>query len=395
MSNTILTPNIITKEALRILHEKLTFIGSIYRGYDDSFAKKGAKIGDTLKIRTPNEFTVRTGKTLNVQNVEEESIELKVNTQKGVDFKFDSSELTLKIDEFSERYLKPAMTRLAAAMEADALTMIKDIYQLSDQDGIAVTALTMGKAREILNNALCPYDGRNILWQSNRVPALVNSVSNNFHASKKPYMEGALGRAAGFEHYESSLVLPHTTGSCVATTTYVINGANQTGSSITIGTGQTTTLNKGDIVTLAGCYRVHPETKQNTGVLQQFVVTEDMAGGATTLKVSPAIVTSGARQNVSASPTNGGAVLKIAAPTAGLLIDSTIAYHKEAFAFATADLIMPNGLDFASRQVLDGISMRIVRDYDINNDTMPCRIDVLYGWKTIRPQLACRVHADG
>ena len=152
MSNTILTPNIITKEALRILHEKLTFIGSIYRGYDDSFAKKGAKIGDTLKIRTPNEFTVRTGKTLNVQNVEEESIELKVNTQKGVDFKFDSSELTLKIDEFSERYLKPAMTRLAAAMEADALTMIKDIYQLSDQDSVAVTALTIGKAREILNH---------------------------------------------------------------------------------------------------------------------------------------------------------------------------------------------------------------------------------------------------
>ncbi|MCA8920129.1 MAG: hypothetical protein KDB32_13725, partial [Planctomycetes bacterium] len=137
------------------------------------------------------------------------------------------------------------------------------------------------------------------------------------------------------------------------------------------------------------CVRVHPETKQSTGDLQQFVVTADYAGGAGSLAISPAIVTSGGRQNVAASPTNGGAVVKVGGASA--VYKPSLAFHKDAFTFATADLVMPGGVDFAAREVMDGISMRIVRQYDINNDKFPARLDVLYGYKTLRAELAARL----
>lgn len=396
MTQTLLTPSIITKEALRILHEKLTFIGSINRGYDDRFAKEGAKIGDTLSIRLPNQFKVNSGKTLQVQDVKEQKVDLKVDTQKHVAFKFDSSDLTLTIDAFADRYIKPAMSALAASMEADALNMAKDIYQISDQDATAITLLSALKGGEILNNSLAPLDDRHLLLMNSKVPAIIDNLKSLFQDTKeisKQYKEGLMGRTAGFDWHNSSLVIPKLTGSAAKTTGYAIDGANQTGSTLVIKTGTATFL-KGDIVTLAGCYRVHPETKATTAVLQQFVVTADSGANATSLSISPAIVVTGANQNVSASPTNNGAIVKIAAG-ANEYIETNLAYHKDAFVFATADLIMPKSVDFSAREVLDGISMRIVRDYDINNDNLPCRIDVLYGYKTVRAELAARVHADG
>lgn len=163
------------------------------------------------------------------------------------------------------------------------------------------------------------------------------------------------------------------------------NGSTQ----VVLATGSTT-FKKGDIITFVGTNRVHPESKVDTGTLQQFVVTADYAGGAGTINISPAIYTSGGRQNVvAAGIANGVAVAKVGGASA--LYKPSLAFHKDAFAFATADLVMPQGVDFASRQVMDGISMRIVRQYDINNDKFPCRLDVLYGYKTIRPQLACRI----
>jgi hypothetical protein len=159
MANTLLTPSMITREALRILHQKLTFIGNINRQYDDSFAKTGAKIGDTLKIRLPNQYTVRTGKTLSTQDTTEQSVSLTVGTQKGVDVNFSSAELTLSLDDFSSRILEPAMAVLASSIEADALTMHKDVYNLVGSAGTTPNALsTFLQARQKLNENLAPMD---------------------------------------------------------------------------------------------------------------------------------------------------------------------------------------------------------------------------------------------
>jgi hypothetical protein len=177
------------------------------------------------------------------------------------------------------------------------------------------------------------------------------------------------------------------TGTAAATTGYTVNGASQTGSTVTVQTG-TATFAKGDVITFAGVNRVHPESKADTGVLQQFVVTAAYAGGAGNIAISPAIVPTGARQNVTASPANAAAVTKFGA--ASSVYRPSGLFHKDAFAFATADLILPPKKD-AHRESFDGISMRFVSDYNIQTDTLPARIDVLYGFKTIRPQLAVRV----
>ena len=400
MSNSLLTPTAVTREALRILHQKLNFVGNINRTYDDSFAQSGAKIGDSLKIRLPNEYTVRTGANLSTQATTETSTPLQVATQKGVDVSFSSAELTLSLDDFSSRILEPAMSVLAANIEADALTMYQDVYNIVDQDGTAFTWNTVLNGRKTLNDNLTPMDNqRAALLSTGSSVKLVDALKGLFQDSTeigKQYREGKMGRSAGFDFYENTLLVPHTTGTAAKTTGYTVNGAVTANGStaVTVQTGSTT-FKKGDIFTVAGCFRVHPETKVSTGVLQTFVVTADYAGGAGSLSFAPAIYTSGGRQNVTAGGLpNSGALVKVGAGN-GELINADMVFHKDAFAFATADLIMPKGVDFASRQVLDGISMRIVRQYAISTDTMPCRNDVLYGYKAIRPQLAARLHADG
>jgi hypothetical protein len=392
MANALLTPSVITKEALAILHQKLNFVGNINTQYDDQYAKSGAKIGNDLKIRLPNEFTVRTGATLSSQDVAESSTTLTVDTQKGVDFTFSSEELTMHIDEFKDRYLEPAMSVLAANIESDALSMYKDVYNFYSGVGAANSFGNITQAQKLLTDSLAPYGDRSYLHNPQSVVDMLADTKGLFQDSSsisKQYKDGQLGKIAGFEHYENTLMPVHTTGTAAATTGYLVNGASQSGADLTVD-GGTTTFLKGDVITIAGVNRVHPETKANTGVLQQFVVTANSGSSATTLAVSPSITATGGRQNVSAVPADNAAISKVGG---GASADwqETLAFSKNAFAFATADLILPNGVDFAAREVSDGISMRIVRDYAISSDTMPCRIDVLYGYKAIRPQLAARV----
>ena len=392
MANAILTPTMVTREALRVLHQKLNFVGNIVRDYDDSFAQKGAKIGDTIKVRLPNQYTVRTGAALSAQDTTESSVSLQIGTQKGVDLNFTSAELTLSLDDFSQRILEPAMSVLAANIEADALSMALDVYQSVNNIGSAISLNKVLMGRKALNDALAPMDNqRTCLLNTQDNVDLIDSLKGLFQDSeaiKKQYKEGIMGRTAGLDFYENTLLANQTTGTAASATTYTVNGANQTGSGVVVATGATT-FKKGDVVTFAGCNRVHPETKADSGVLQQFVVTADYAGGAGTLQISPAIVTSGGYQNVSASPTNGGAVVKVGGASA--IYKPSLVFHKEAFAFATADLILPSGVDFAAREVMDGISIRTVRQYDINNDKFPTRLDVAYGYKTLRAQLAARI----
>lgn len=401
MANTILTPTAVTREAQRILHQKLNFVGSINRQYDSSFAQSGAKIGDSLKVRLPNQYTVRTGASLSTQDTTETSTTLQVATQKGVDLTFSSAELTLSLDDFSALILEPAMAVLAANIEADALNMYKDVYQISDEDGTAVSLKSFLYGRQKLNDSLAPQDNnRSAIISTDHSVKLIDALKGLFHDSsaiKEQYKEGIMGRTAGFDFYENTLLTSHTTGTAVKATTYTVNGAVTTNGSaaVTVASAGSTTFKQGDIFTVAGCFRVHPETKVSTGVLQQFVVTADYAGGAGSLAFAPAIYTSGGRQNVvAAGLANGAALVKVGAAASETLTPSMV-YHRDAFTFATADLVLPKGVDFAAREVMDGISLRTVRQYAISSDTYPCRIDVLYGYKAIRPELACRIHADG
>jgi len=389
MANTLLTPTQVTREALRILHQKLRFVGSINRQYDDSFAKKGAKIGDTLKIRLPNQYIVRTGATLSAQDTTESSVSLQISTQKGVDLNFTSADLTLSLDDFGKRVLNPAMAVLAAAIESDALSMRKDVNNQVNNTGAAITWAKVLAGRKLMQDNLAPEEPRYALLNTQDNADLVDALKGLFNDQArlgKQYRDGVMGNSAGFDFMESTHLSKQLRGAGNAS--YVVNGASQTDSSIAIQTGAGA-INKGEIVTFVGCNSVHPETKVSTGVLQQFAVTADYAGGASNIQITPAIVTSGATQNVSASPTNGGAMA--IAGTISTDYGQSLLFQEDTFAFATADLVMPQGVDFSAREVYDGISMRIVRQYDINNDKFPCRLDVLYGYKTLRGYTACRL----
>ena len=390
MANTILTPTAVTREALRVLHQKLNFVGSINRQYDDSFAKTGAKIGDSLKVRLPNEYVVRTGATLSAQDTTETSVTLQVATQKGVDLNFTSVDLTLSLDDFSKRILEPAMSVLAANIEADAMSMYKDVAQSVWNGGAANTLAKVAAGRSILQRALAPSNDRTANLNVQDMQDIVTAGTTLFNPSaeiSKQYKEGYVGRNGGFDYAENTMWAAHTRGAGAG---YVLNGVPASGATtlaVITGTGA---IVQGDVFTIAGVFDVHPETKVSTGILKQFVATAAAAGGAGTWSISPAIVSTGARQNVAALPANGAVVTFLG--TASTAVGTSLLYQKDAFAFATADLVMPKGVDFAAREVLDGISMRIIRQYDINNDKCPARLDVLYGYKTLRAQLAARLH---
>lgn len=391
MANDILTPTAVTREALRVLHQKLNFVGSINRQYDDSFAKSGAKIGDDLKIRMPNQYTVRTGKTINVQDTEETSQTLTVATQKGVDVNFSSVDLTMHLDDFSKRILDPAMSVLAANIEADAMTMYKDVYNSVWDTGNAITYGDVLDARVLMQRGLAPGGSRTANLNPQDMVDLVKDTKTLFNDQaqvSKQYKEGYMGRAAGFDFMENTLWPNHTTGS--ENNAYVVN----TSTGITSGTATITTtagsgtLSVGDVFTVEGVNSVHPESKADTGVLQQFVVTAAVTGTGA-WAVSPTPITSGAKQNVVINSA-GASKAVVVAGTASTEHTTSLLYHEDAFTFATADLIMPKGVDFARREVQDGLSLRIIRAYDINNDNLPCRIDILYGYKTLRPEWAAR-----
>lgn len=389
MSNTILTPTAVTRKALKILHQKLNFVGSINRQYDDSFAKSGAKIGDSLKIRTPNQFTIRTGAAISAQDVTEASTTLQVSTQKGVDVTFSSAELTLSMDDFADRILEPAMAVLAANIEYDAINgMFKKVYNSVWNGGSAATLAKVLAGRKILQDSLAPDGQRTALLNTQDNVDLVDGLKGLFQDSSnisKQYRDGMMGRTAGFDFGENTLIPAYTRGG--SNGAYLTNGATQSGSTLVVDTGATAP-SEGDVITIAGVFKVHPETKVSTGVLQQFVI----GSGATTTSfpISPAIVATGATQNVSNTAADNSAVTFLG--TASTAVGTSLLYHKDWATFATADLQMPSGVDWSAREVYDGISLRIVRQYDISTDKFPCRIDVLYGYKELRPNQAVRLH---
>ncbi|GKS86483.1 hypothetical protein AVMA1855_20045 [Acidovorax sp. SUPP1855] len=391
MANSLLTPKEITRKALVILHQKLNFVGNVNRTYDSKFAKEGAKIGNSIDIRLPNQYVVTDGPNLVTQDTNDQVVTLQINKQKHVGVSFSSVERTLSLDDYADRVLEPAMAQLAASIEADAFSMMLDVPYAVNNIGSPLTFRKVLEARKILNDNLAPMDNnRSVILNTTDNVDMVDQLKGLFQDSTqiaKQYREGMMGRTGGFDFWENTLMPGQVTGTAAAATGYTVNGAAQTGATIVVATG-TATFKKGDVITIGGVNRVHPESKVDTGTLQQFVVTADFAGGAGTINISPSIVATGAYQNVTASPANGAAIAKLG--TASGIYRPSLAFHRDAFAFATVDLILPPKKD-AYREVYDGISMRFVSDYNIQNDTLPARFDVLYGYKTIRPQLAVRL----
>lgn len=392
-TNTLLNINMITAKALVILHQKLNFVGSINREYDSSFAQTGAKIGNSIRIRYPVQYLVSTGPTLNIQNTVETNTTLTLTTQKHVDFSFSLQEFTLNINDFAARYLEPACAVLAANVEADALSMVNQVWNTVDGHGAAQSFKNILTGRKTLLDNLTPQSRQ---WQL-RINTqdnvdMVDSLKGLFQQSTqiaRQYTEGVMGLSGGFEWAENTFLGGGYTRGAQAG--YIVGAGSQTGSSLAVTTG-TGTGNAGDVFTIQGVFRVHPETKAVTNQLQQFVLTASMAAGAGTWSIAPALVTTGAQQNVSGSPAASAPITFLGA--ASTATGQSVCYHPDAFTFATADLVMPGGVDLASRAEKDGLSIRVVRQYDINNDVLPCRLDILYGYTAMRPQIACRLWAN-
>jgi len=404
MSNTLLSPTAITREALRLLVNNLVFARSINRQYDNQFANSGAtmsgKIGPSLRIRMPNRYLVSTGAALQLQDTTEQYQTFTVSTRKQVALYFTAEDLTLTIDEFAKRYLETATAQLANQIDYDALQCAVSVY---NNVGTYAAGVPAGGSKAFLNaGALLdcfgvPRDGKRVaVVGPDTQAALVEALKGLFQSSAKiseQYESGEMGTGLGFKFKMDQNVGNFTVGTRVASADYTVDGTQTEGASVILITGTTgKTIKAGDRFTVADTYSVNPMNRQKTGKLAWFVATAaatEVTGTHYSVPIAPAMIasTSNPYQTIDLLPANGKAVVFAGTAAGNYPLD--IAFHQDAFSLVTADLEVPNGVDFAKREVVDGISLRIVRDYDINNDSFPCRIDVLYGVKCIRPELAC------
>jgi hypothetical protein len=390
----------ITRKALQILENNLVITRNVNRQYDDSFAVEGAKIGSTLRIRLPDRALVTDGAALQVQDDNEQFTTLTVSSQKHIGVNFTSAELTMQLDDFAERVLKPRISQLASSIDADVANAYKDIYASVGTPGTPpATSLVLLQGQQKLNEAAAGMSSRYLTVNPAANAGLVEGMKGLFNpvsTISKQFKSGLM--AEGILGYEemgmSQSVRVHTTGTWQTSGNITVTSTLSTQGQATLPisfTGTGSTWKRGDVFTIAGVFAVNPQTRETTGSLQQFVVTEDLTATTTgTLKISPAIYTSvSALATVNSFPQAAAVVTMVG--TANSQSAQNLIYHKDSISFATADLLLPQGVDMASRQVHNGISMRIVRQYDINNDRLPCRIDVLYGYSTIRPAMAARL----
>jgi len=409
MADVLLTPQVITDEALRILHNNIVLTKKVSRQYDDSFAKSGSKIGQTLKIRKPVQFTVRSGSTASLQDVVETSQDLTVSTLKGIDWDFDDVDLAMTIDDFSSRYLRPAMARLASELDYSVYAGIyKSVANAVGTPGtVPSAALTFLQAGQKLDEFAAPRDDlRHMILNPAAQAATVDGLKGLFQSSDRiasQYERGMMGQGLGWNFWMSQNVPTHTVGPLGGTP--LVNGASQgsagannayTASLALVTDGWTAAaaarLKAGDVFTIANVFAVNPETKQSTGSLMQFVVQSDVssdASGNATVTITPCPISGGAYQNVTALPADNAAITVLGA--ASTVSPVNIGFHKEAFTVVTADLELPKGTDMAARSQYDGVSLRFVRDFDITNNKRICRFDILYGFAALRPEWACRV----
>lgn len=396
MSNTLLTINMITREALRLFINSNNFLKNVDKQYDDSFGQAGAKIGSSLRIRKPVDYTVRTGPAASVQDTAEQSVTLPLATQKGVDVSFSSADLALSLDDFSRRILKPMVNNLAGAVAADLMSganggVANFVSKLNAGAVDTPDASTWLSAGAALDRNSAPRGMRKIVMDPLTQARTVSTLQGLFNPQptiSKQFTSGEMYQALGFDWMMDQTTIIHTTGAYGALGT--VSGGGQSGSSITT-TALAGPLNKGDIITFQDVYQVNRVTKQSSGNLMQFVVTANVAANATSIPIYPALTPpSGGNpvqyQTVDSSPV-GGATISVVTQ-ASERYRANIAFVPEAITLATAPLELPRGVHDAARETYDGVSMRMVSQYQVSTDQFITRLDLLYGYLWVRPEWA-------
>ena len=421
-SNQLLTTSMIMRESLRILANDLTFTAAVNKEYSPQFGKTGAKIGAVVNARKPPRYVGRSGQALQIEGSVENYVPITLTTQYGVDISFSSADFTLSIDDFSERFLKPAMETIANKIDVDGLNLFLDVNNFAGTAGdivnngpptLAKATTTIMAARRKLTENGCPQADRvgviGPATEANLVPQFTGQFNPQAQISGI-FKRGALGENVfGFNWAADANVAsftPQTGGTLAAISSVPASGATTVAVTGTADTsGVSITVPRGTVFTIAGVYAINPQNRQSTGQLLQFVVTADTtltASGTSlsgTLPIYPAYIPASSGVTPQFATCYTPSTVSSTAATTLLTgakgtgpYQQNIAYHPDAFTFASADLVLPtDGVMIAERDNWKGISMRMIQQYDINSDMMPVRFDVLYGWKTIYPELAVRI----
>jgi hypothetical protein len=402
MSNAVITPTVIAKEALMQLENNMVMGNQVFRDYKKEFVK----VGDTVNVRMPVDFTVTDGATRSNQDVVEKNSNVVINSRKHVSWKFTTQDLTLTIEEYSDRYVKPAMIRLANQVDADLCALYKKIYFTAGAAGTTpATFAAIAAAAQKMDEVGVPDDGqRRLVLNPAARWALADGLKGVYNSKRVEDFigKGYLGSIAEFDILGDQNIISHVKGT--ATGTPLVNGAaqNVTYASLTSGSSfwqsslitdgwtnsLTPALKAGDVFTIASVFAVNPINKTSTGQLQEFTVISDAnsdGAGNSTITVSPPIISSGVFQTVSAAPADNAAITVKASHAANL------AFHKNAFALVMCPLELPDGCAYKARESYNGMSVRVVKDYDIDADEEIIRLDILYGTKAVDPRLAVRL----
>jgi len=408
-TNTLVTPTWVTKEVARGYVNELRFAANVNRDYDDAFRVAGAKVGYTVNARLPQRFMVTRGEALQLQPLLDQTVPISLTTQNNIAWSYSSADATMLIEEVRERRINPAAEALANAVDVAGFeTVYPDVYNVVGTPGVTPTTnSTYLQAGAKLTNMAAGTGRRVAILDPQARIGLVNANFALFNPSATISAAFRTGQFSGEVlgiggWFESPNTAKHTTGTFTASTP-VVNGAGQTGSSlVTSGWASgATTLKRGDVFTIAGVYGINPLSFRSTGSLQQFVVTGDVSdtAGAITIPISPSIITSGQLQSVDTSPANSAAITVLGSTgSSGGTLATTVSpqslvYDPDAFALVAADL----SRDLAGAEVTRvasrtaGISIRLVRQYQITTDGNPSRLDILYGWATIQAWRAVRV----
>jgi hypothetical protein len=397
--NTLLTNAEITNESARVLVNELGLAKKLTRKYDDYFAQKGGKIGNTLNIRKPPRYAGRVGDAMQIEDATETSVPLVLTTKFGVDLAFSQTDLKLSIDEFSKRFVKPQLAKIANRVDFDCTLLYQSIYNTLGTPGtIPNAALTYLQVGQRMSEEAVPFEDRFLCITPGMNASIVDALKGLFQAGDKireQYNKGMMGTGLGFDWYLDQNIRSHKVGPLGGSP--VVNGAGQTGSSL-ITSGWTAAaasrVKKGDVFTV-GINAVNPQNLQDTGALRQFVCTADGSSdgaGALTLQISPPIIISGPFATVTGSPANSAALTFLGA--ANTVTPQGIAAHPDFATLAMVDLFLPSGgvIDAHRAQSEElAVSIRFIEGYDINLDRNPTRTDVLYGVAPIYPELGCRI----
>ena len=402
--------SVFAKESLRILENELVMTKKVHTDYDGEYSQKinGYKKGDTISIRKPADFTVRTGATRSNQDVVEGSTSIVINQQIGVDVGFTSKEMSLDIDKSGvrERVLKPAMIQIADYVDRQIMGLYKFVPNWAGTPGQVINSFAdFAKGPERLDEYAVPAERTGVLSPADHWGLLGSQTSLYMSdVAKSAYRMAKLGTIGGVETYMSQNVPTHTVG--VATGTPLVNGGSQnvtwaaskdTGTQTlnTDGWTNSTTgiLKAGDVITIAGVFAVNPVSKETLPFLKQFTVVADADSGASTgpaaLTISPPIITSGSQQTCSAAPADNAAITVLG--TGGTGYRQNMIFHRNAFAFVSVPMEMPASAYGATRESYKGISLRLIPGYDHENDVESWRFDLLFGVKAIDPRLATRL----